>query len=139
MVGLADVYDALTTDRPYRPPLPPHQALEMMFQQANQFEPRLLARFTEMLGAYPAGSSVRLSDGRLAVVSRPNSRHSTQPYVRLLDWEEGIPVLAEQETDLSVMGASGKGFALSVEAPVDPGPLGLDVCSLLGGNPYYSE
>ena len=139
MVGVADVYDALTTDRPYRPPLSPEKALEVMHSQEALFEPRLLARFTEMLGKYPAGSLVRLSDGRLAVVSRPNPRYAAAPFVRIVEGEEGSARLAGEEIDLGVRDPASGDFPLSVETPVDPGSVGLNVPSLLGGNPFCTE
>ncbi len=139
MVGVADVYDALTTDRPYRPPFAPEQALAVMHSQASEFEPRLLGRFTEMLGRYPSGSLVRLTDGRLAVVTRPSPRHAARPFVRLVEWEEETARLAEAEVDLGESDPAHDGFLLSVENTVDPAELGLNVSSLLGGNPFCTE
>jgi HD-GYP domain-containing protein (c-di-GMP phosphodiesterase class II) len=139
MVGLADVYDALTTDRPYRPPLAPQAALEEIHAQASHFEPRLLSRFTQMLGKYPAGSLVQLSDGALAVVVRPNPRQTERPFVRRLEWEDAIPGLAPEEIDLAKPDASGKGFVISIERSLDAKKQGIDVCSLLGGNPFCTE
>lgn len=138
MVGPADVYDALTTDRPYRPALPPQQALEVMHQQASHFEPRLLARFTEMLGKYPAGSLLRLTDGRLAIVTRPNPRHAAKPFVRLLEFQDNNPVLLEGDVDLSARDADGKPL-FSLDSVLDPNPMGLNVTALLGGKLYCTE
>jgi len=140
MVGPADVYDALTTDRPYRPALPPQQALEVMHSQESHFEPRLLARFREMLGKYPAGSLVRLSDGRLAAVTKPNPAQAAQPLVRILHLEEETsPRLEEEEIDLSTRDLSTGAFRLTIDTVVDPTPMGLNVCALLGGNFYCTE
>jgi HD-GYP domain-containing protein (c-di-GMP phosphodiesterase class II) len=139
LVGPTDVYDALTTDRPYRPALPPQKALEVMHSQAAHFEPRLLARFTEMLGKYPAGSLVRLNDGNLAVVVKTNSRHAAQPFVRVLEFEDETPRLQEKEIDLTARDPSSGQFRLTVEETVDPTTMGLNVSSLLGGNLYCTE
>jgi len=139
IVGLADVYDALTTDRPYRPPMAPQEALTEMHLQASHFEPRLLTRFTEMLGKYPAGTLVHLNDGHLAVAVRPNPRYADRPFVRLLEWEDGIPMLTPEERDLGALDASGKHFLLTIEKSLDAKRQGIDVCSLLGGNPFCTE
>lgn len=51
IVGLADTYEALTSDRPYRRTRSPREALQVMRNSATgQFEPRLLDVFGEMLG-----------------------------------------------------------------------------------------
>jgi HD-GYP domain-containing protein (c-di-GMP phosphodiesterase class II) len=139
MVGLADVYDAMTTDRPYRAAMTPQQALEAMYQQAGHFEPRLLDAFAAMLGEYPVGSLLRLSDGRLAVVTHPHASHVSRPLVRIVEREEGVARLADDETDLSALDPSGRGFLLNVDSPADPESEGIDVCVLLGGNPYFAE
>ncbi|NIM05895.1 MAG: HD domain-containing protein [Armatimonadetes bacterium] len=139
MVGPADVYDALTTDRPYRPALPPKQALEVMQSQSSYFEPRLLARFTEMLGKYPAGSLLRLNDGRLAVVTKPNPCNAAMPFVRILEFEDGSPRLLEEEINLAAPDPATGRPRLCVDSVVDPTPMELDICGLLGGNLYCTE
>lgn len=51
IVGIADAYEALTSERPYRPTIGPEEALQVMLETApGQFEPRLLRLFVEMLG-----------------------------------------------------------------------------------------
>jgi HD-GYP domain-containing protein (c-di-GMP phosphodiesterase class II) len=51
VVGIADAYEALTSERPYRTTLSPEDALKVMLEtRAGQFEPRLLSVFAEVLG-----------------------------------------------------------------------------------------
>jgi HD-GYP domain-containing protein (c-di-GMP phosphodiesterase class II) len=51
VVGIADAYDALTSERPYRRTLGPEEALTLMLDTPpGQFEPRMLDLFAEMLG-----------------------------------------------------------------------------------------
>lgn len=139
LVGPADVYDALTTDRPYRSALPPEQALEIMHAEASQFEPRILDRFTAMLGKYPPGSLVRLGNGDMAVVTKPNPQQISRPLVRIVEWREGQPRLAEKETDLSRRNGSGEAYEYSIDAILDPVAEKIDVCALTGGNPFCAE
>jgi HD-GYP domain-containing protein (c-di-GMP phosphodiesterase class II) len=139
LVGPADVYDALTTDRPYRAALTPQHALEVMYSQAKQFEPRLLECFGKMLGKYPPGSLVRLNDGRLAVVSRPNARHLSHPWIRIIELDDGAAHLEGTEIDLRADSQNQQPPVLSIDTIVNPADLNLDVCSLLGGNPFTAE
>lgn len=57
IVALADVYDALTTRRVYRDPLPPRQAAEIIRAGAGtQFDPRVVAAFAQQLEAFEAAA-----------------------------------------------------------------------------------
>lgn len=131
MANITDVYDALTTTRPYRPAMPPHRAMHLMRNEmASHFDARLLRHFMEALGPYPWATLVKLSDGRLAVVSRRNATDPWNPYVRpvLGEGPASRPRLVEEESPLRLSCPDG-------EQPevLDPGPLGLDVPLLLQG------
>jgi HD-GYP domain-containing protein (c-di-GMP phosphodiesterase class II) len=134
MVSIADVYDALTTERPYRPPLSPERALEMMHDsQREQFDERLLGRFTEMLGKYPAGTLVRLTSGDLAIVSRSNPTKPSRPFVHLIVDDGDRRVLARKELDLTQRHPSTGEYAASIEQVLDPGAEHVEVADLLSG------
>jgi HD-GYP domain-containing protein (c-di-GMP phosphodiesterase class II) len=131
MVSIADVYDALTTERPYRPPLSPERALEMMHDsQREQFDERLLGRFTEMLGKYPAGTLVRLSNGNLAIVSRSNPADPVRPLVHLILDEGGRRALASEPLNLAERDAAGE-CPISLGQVLDPAVEKVEVQDLL--------
>lgn len=131
MARVADVYDALTTMRPYRPPMPPRQAIEVIRQQfAGRLEPRLLERFLEMLGPHPWGSLLRLPEGRLAVVTRPHAAEPGNPFVRLLVPENGGLRATDEEVPL--------GAVAPLEAELehlDPYAERINLTALLHGGP----
>jgi HD-GYP domain-containing protein (c-di-GMP phosphodiesterase class II) len=132
IVSIADVYDALTTERPYRPPLAPHEALALMHGgEAGSFEPRLLGRFTEMLGRYPAGTLLRLSDGSTAVVSRPNPRDAARPFVRRVIEDEANPILDLEEINLAAAESP-----VGIDEVLDPAAARVDVARLLRESPH---
>lgn len=68
MGAICDVYDAVTSNRPYKDPWTPCTALGRMAQWQGHFDDRLMQVFINSLGLFPAGSLVRLNDHRLAVV-----------------------------------------------------------------------
>lgn len=102
IVAISDVYDALTTERPYRQPMRPEQALETMIQEQEegQFEPRLVRWFADLLGAYPPGSFVELTSGEAGVVCRANPDDASRPCVRLLFDADGEPIDPPADIDL---------------------------------------
>lgn len=134
MVTIADVYDALTTERPYRPPLSPERALEMMHEsQREQFDDRLLGRFTDMLGKYPAGTLVRLSSGDLAIVSRSNPADASRPCVHVIIGEGERRLLGRDEIDLAQRDPVTGGHLLNIDQVLDSVSEKVEVADLLGG------
>ncbi|MGH6652630.1 MAG: HD-GYP domain-containing protein [Sphingopyxis sp.] len=68
MGAICDVYDAVTSDRPYKAAWTPCEALTAMRSWPGHFDPDLLDRFADSLGIYPVGTLVRVSDGHLGFV-----------------------------------------------------------------------
>lgn len=68
MGAICDVYDAVTSDRPYKSPWTPCEALTEMKSWEGHFDAALLDRFADSLGIYPVGTLVRLSTGELGIV-----------------------------------------------------------------------
>lgn len=68
MGAICDVYDAVTSNRPYKDPWTPCTALGRMGQWKGHFDERLMGVFINSMGLYPAGGLVRLNDHRLALV-----------------------------------------------------------------------
>ena len=80
-----DVYDAVTSDRPYRKALLPHEAYELMQVSGNQhFDPEILLIFLGKIAIYPVGTMVRLNTGDIGVVTLVESGWPTRPVVRLI-------------------------------------------------------
>ena len=67
MGAICDVYDAITSNRPYKAAWTP-RSLARMAQWQGHFDTRLLHAFVRAVGIYPLGSLVRLQSGRLGVV-----------------------------------------------------------------------
>lgn len=68
MGAICDVYDAVTSNRPYKDPWSPCTALARMTQWQGHFDERLMGVFINSIGLYPTGGMVRLNDHRLALV-----------------------------------------------------------------------
>ncbi|VXC42043.1 HD-GYP domain-containing protein [Sphingomonas sp. 8AM] len=83
MSSICDVYDAVTSQRPYKRPWSPSEALSRMRSWSGHFDAELLDRFIESIGIHPVGGLVRLQSSRLAIVIEGNDREPTQPIVRV--------------------------------------------------------
>ena len=66
--AVCDVYDALTSRRAYKEARPAAAVLDMMARTPGHFDGRMLRALRSLIGAFPAGTLVRLQRGQLAVV-----------------------------------------------------------------------
>ena len=90
MVGVADIYDALTSKRPYKGAMYPHKALGIMFELRNKdLHHEYVAQFIRMVGVYPVGSVVEMEDGSMGVVSAANDEQPLKPTITIVREPDG--------------------------------------------------
>ncbi|KTT76161.1 HD-GYP domain-containing protein [Sphingomonas endophytica] len=82
MSAICDVYDAVTSQRPYKRAWSPSDALARMRSWRGHFDQELLGHFIESIGIHPVGDLVRLRSSRLALVIEGNDADPTAPRVR---------------------------------------------------------
>jgi len=86
IVAIVDHYDKLCNPSSRALALTPHQAVAMLFAQGRQrFDSTVLNTFIRMMGVYPAGSLVQLTDDRYAMVVGVNSSRPLKPRVLVHD------------------------------------------------------
>ncbi|WP_028996877.1 HD-GYP domain-containing protein [Azohydromonas australica] len=117
IVGLVNRYDNLCN-----PPLPanaltPHEALSLLFTQSQtKYDQQLVSAFVRMMGVYPPGSVVQLTDERYALVSGVNAARPLKP--RVLVFDPSVP--REEATVLDLEHAPGLGIRRSLKPALLP-------------------
>lgn len=101
--AIADVYDAIASDRWYHKGLPPAAAIRKIYEWSKfHFDPVVTAHFIRSVGIYPVGSLVRLSNKRLAVVVEHNQSSPLFPRVLpVFDLHSKKAITKAIELDLS--------------------------------------
>ena len=92
LIGVADVFDAVTSNRVYRGARLPHEALELLYSGVNTlFEKSIVEMFGKTIAIYPIGLEVKLSDGRQGIVAKQNGDFTSRPVVRITkEHEESV-------------------------------------------------
>jgi HD-GYP domain-containing protein (c-di-GMP phosphodiesterase class II) len=83
IAAVADVYDAITSQRPYAPAEPPHVGVRVIARGAGTaFDPGVVRVFRRLVMPYPLGTEVALPDGRIGVVASVDPDSPYEPLVR---------------------------------------------------------
>lgn len=101
IAAIADVYDALTTDRPYRVAMTPYDAIKIIMSGVDtQFDPDILKHFIKRFSLYPNGSLVKLNDGSIGMVLKINQSAVLRPTIKILRDASGARAKGRVEVDL---------------------------------------
>jgi len=83
MGAVCDVYDAITSNRPYKSGWDPAESLRKMAEWTGHFDPKVFQAFVKSIGIYPVGSLVRMNSGRIGVVIEQSQKSLTMPLVKV--------------------------------------------------------
>jgi HD-GYP domain-containing protein (c-di-GMP phosphodiesterase class II) len=114
VLGIADIYEAMTHSRPYRKAKPPHQAMEeILAKESGGFQPDIIKTLVNNIGIYPAGSWVKLNTGEIGMVIESNRNYPLRPKINLLFASSGEKLKDIKFLDLLIESH------LNIECPVD--------------------
>lgn len=124
--GIADVYDAMRSQRTYQKAFPTDRILAVLKRNdGTQFDAHLVRRFVQLLGIYPPGNLVRLSTGEIAVVLQVHAPDPHRPRVRVLFAADGRRLDLPQDRSLWET-VRPDGTSDAITAPLDPDDVGID-------------
>src|SRR4051795_4761208 len=101
VAAVADVYDAVTSERVYASAKPPDVGVQVVLEGSGRaFDPDVVDIFKRVVAPYPPGAEVRLSDGRRGVVASVTPGKLDRPVVRV-GWDGGGWAVSPYEADMS--------------------------------------
>lgn len=115
MGAVCDVYDAISSNRPYKNAWSPAESVRRMAAWKGHFDPQVFNAFVKSIGIYPVGALVRLQSDLLAVVTEQNESSLLTPKVRTFyNAKRREPVFVR---DLDLSAAKCNDRIATVESP----------------------
>ena len=131
LCSIADVYDAMRSQRNYQQSFPTDRILAVLKRSDGlQFDQHLVRRFVQLIGIYPVGNLVRLNTGEVAVVMNVYAADPYRPHVRVLVGRDGKRLELTYELNLWET-AEDRQRPSSIVAPLDPADYQFDPLLLM--------
>jgi putative nucleotidyltransferase with HDIG domain len=109
MGAICDVYDAITSNRPYKNGWEPSESIRKMAEwSTSHFDPVIFQAFVKSIGIYPVGSLVKLSSDRLAVVVQQSATSLLVPVVKVFFSVKHNTRITPEVLDLARSGSNEK-------------------------------
>ncbi|MDR2471098.1 MAG: HD-GYP domain-containing protein [Treponema sp.] len=100
IVSVADAFEAMVSEKPYRNSMMGYQAMKnLLSDNSRRFDPDVLAAFIKTMGIYPIGSIILLNNGAIARVTEVQGDAPLRPKIRILIDEFG-KMFKQDEGDL---------------------------------------
>lgn len=115
IIAVADVFDAVTSNRVYRQAMLPHEGLEILYAGAGTlFDAKIVETFRKAVAIYPLGLNVTLNNHAEGVISKQNDGMSERPIITILkengkELEKPYDIDLAKELDLVITGCNTTG------------------------------
>jgi HD-GYP domain-containing protein (c-di-GMP phosphodiesterase class II) len=132
IVTICDVYDAMTAGRVYQKvAIRPDEAIRRILYKGREwYDPLILKAFVNVVGIFPVGTLVRLSDGATGVVTRNDVNDLYCPYVAVIRSPAGDPLC--EELRLAGCGGTSLKDGLHIVEVLEPHKEGINIEDYIG-------
>jgi len=98
VAAVADLYDAVTSDRPYRLAMLPHEAYEVVLgSRGTKLDPKVTDVFLDNVAIFPVGTMVLLNTGDVGVVTKVYPKLQTRPVIQLIFDKNGREIAVQNK------------------------------------------
>ncbi|OQK18706.1 phosphohydrolase [Methyloprofundus sedimenti] len=127
IVTIADIYDALSSDRVYKKGITHLESIKILYQASgDQLDSSLVLKFIESLGIYPPGNIVELSNGEVAVIIETNPVKKLKPKITML-LDENKKRVKPRLVDLAKLDLDANGQPYAIKRILRPGDYDIDL------------
>ncbi len=131
LCSIADVYDAMRSQRAYQGAYPTERILAVLQKSDGlHFDQHLVRRFSQLMGLYPPGNMVRLDTGHVGVVIRSFAPDPRRPRVRVIIDAAGHRLTRPFDVNLWEVDTETPG-PRTISTPVDAKDFGVDPLTFL--------
>ena len=104
IVSVADAFEAMISKKPYRPAMSSIEAMKnLLAENSLNFDPYVISAFTKIMGIYPVGSIVLLSNGAYGKVTKIRQDVATRPKIKILINSSGKTLDPNQEEEVDLL------------------------------------
>jgi HD-GYP domain-containing protein (c-di-GMP phosphodiesterase class II) len=108
IAAIADVFDAITSERVYAPARPTHEGVQTILAGAGtQFDPAIVDVFARLVAPFPPGIEVELTDGRRAIVVSVAKHDLSRPVVRVFSGDASFDIALAEDRSIGIAGWDG--------------------------------
>lgn len=127
IAGLVDCYDAIISERPFASSISPHDAVKKLYEWRDiDFQAELIEQFIQVVGIYPVGTIVELSNAQVGVIVAQHRVWRLRPKIMLLLDANKHPLASFDTIDLYNVTNDDAGNPLDIVRSVEPGLYGID-------------
>lgn len=127
IAGIVDCYDAIISDRVFATALSPHDTVKKLYDWRDiDFQAELVEQFIQVVGIYPVGTVIELSDGRVGVIFAQHKIRRLRPQVMILLDSDKKSLDNFNVLDLYLHTKGEDGTPLDIVKCVEPGLYGID-------------
>jgi HD-GYP domain-containing protein (c-di-GMP phosphodiesterase class II) len=133
IITVCDAFDAMTSGRVYqKESISPDEAIRRLLYKGREwYDPLVLKAFVHVVGVFPVGTAVRLSDGSVAMVTKNDSADLYAPEVLIIRDPDGAPMRKAKELRVKKK-ESDPGSQLHIDCVLDAKAEGINPEDYLG-------